>query len=121
MSIEDRVRQLLADAVADEPPMRGAPLDHALRRRRRRPLVAGAVALTLVLAAVVALATVQPRQHPLPSTISTNGWKTYTDTNGNLRFRYPPDWRLQLQEGFGQRPDRHQRLAAAPVAPAGGH
>jgi hypothetical protein len=103
MSIEDRVRQLLADAVADEPPLRGAPLDAALRRRRRRPLVAGAVALTVVLAAVVALAAVQTRQRPLPSTVSTNGWKTYTDTDRNFRFRYPPDWRLQLKEGFGGR------------------
>ena len=100
MSIEDRVRQLLADAVANEPPPRGAPLDYALRRRRRRPLVAGAVALTVVLAAVVALAAVQTRQRPLPSTVSTNGWKTYSDTNGNFRFRYPPDWRL-LKEGLG--------------------
>ena len=79
MSIEDRVRQLLVDAVANEPPLRGAPLDAALRRRRRRPLVAGAVALALLLAAVVALAAVQARQRPLPSTISTKGWKTYTD------------------------------------------
>jgi hypothetical protein len=116
MSIEDRVRQLLADAVADEPPLRGAPLEAALRRRRRRPLVAGAVALTLVLAAVVALATVQPRQRPLPSTISTNGWKTYTDTNGNLRFRYPPDWRLQLKEGFGGRGSRLVTLVPPGIA-----
>jgi hypothetical protein len=95
MSIEDRVRQLLADAVANEPPLRRAPLDHALRRRRRRPLVAGAVALTLLLAAVVVLAAVQPRQRPLPSTVSTNGWKTFTDATGHLRFRYPPDWALR--------------------------
>jgi hypothetical protein len=106
MSIEDRVRQLLTDAVANEPPLRGAPLDYALRRRRRRPLVAGAVVLTVVLAAVVALAAVQTRQRSLPSTVSTNGWKTYTDTNGNLRFRYPPDWRLQLKEGIGGRGER---------------
>jgi hypothetical protein len=95
MSIEDRVRQLLADAVANEPPLRGAPLDSALRRRRRRPLVAGAVALTVVLAAVVALAAVPPRQRPLPSTVSTNGWKTFTDASGHLRFQYPPDWALR--------------------------
>jgi hypothetical protein len=101
MTIEDRVRQLLTDAVADEPPLRGAPLDYALRRRRRRPLVAEAVALTLLLAAVVALAAVQSRQRPLPSTVSTNGWKTYSDTTGNFRFRYPPDWRLQLKEELG--------------------
>jgi len=102
MSIEDRVRQLLADAVADEPPLRGAPLDYALRRRRRRPLVVGAVALTVMLGAVVVLAAVQSRQRPLPSTVSTNGWKTYTDTDGNFRFRYPPDWRLQLKEELGE-------------------
>jgi hypothetical protein len=95
MSIEDRVRQLLTDAVANEPPLRGAPLDYALRRRRRRPLVAGAVALTVVLAAVVALAAVQTRQRPLPSTVSTKGWKTFTDATGHLRFRYPPDWALR--------------------------
>lgn len=116
MSIEDRVRQLLADAVADEPPLRGAPLDAALRRRRRRPLLAGAVALTVVLAAVVALAAVQTRQRPLPSTISTNGWKTYTNTDGNLRFRYPPDWRLQLKEGFGGRGSRFVTLVPPGIA-----
>jgi hypothetical protein len=55
----------------------------------------------VVLAAVVALVAVQPRRRPLPSTISTNAWKTYTDTSGNVRFRYPPDWRPQLKEGFG--------------------
>lgn len=102
MSIEDRVRQLLADAVADEPPLRGAPLDYALRRRRRRPLIVGAVALTVMLGAVVVLAAVQSRQHPLPSTVSTKGWKTYSDTTGNFRFRYPPDWRLQLKEERGE-------------------
>jgi hypothetical protein len=116
MSIEDRVRQLLADAVANEPPLRGAPLDAALRLRRRRPLVAGAVALTVVLAAVVALAAVQTRQRPLPSTISTNGWKTYTDTDGNFRFRYPPDWRLQLKEGFGGRGSRFVTVVPPGIA-----
>jgi hypothetical protein len=116
MSIEDRVRQLLTDAVANEPPLRGAPLDYVLRRRRRRPLVAGAVALTLVLAAVVGLAAVQARQRPLPSTISTKGWKTYTDPNGNLRFRYPPDWRLQLKEGFGWRGSRLATLVPPGIA-----
>ena len=95
MSIEDRVRQLLTDAVANEPPLRGAPLDYALRRRRRRPLVAGAVALTVVLTAVVVLAAVQARQRPLPSAVSTKGWKTLTDATGHLRFQYPPDWALR--------------------------
>jgi hypothetical protein len=98
MTIEDRVRRMLTEAVADEPPLRGAPLDRA-RRRRRRPLLIGAVALTLVLAAVGVLVAVRGvGERPLPSTVSTKGWKTYTDTTGNLRLRYPPDWRLDLQE-----------------------
>jgi hypothetical protein len=91
MTIEERVRRVLAAAVADEPSLRGAPLEHATRRRRR-PVMAGAVALALVLVAVVALAAVRSREHPLPSTISTTGWTTWTDTAGNLRFRHPPDW-----------------------------
>jgi hypothetical protein len=98
MTIEDRVRRVLAEAVADEPPLRGAPLDRAFGRRRR-PLLTGAVALTLVLGAVAVLATVWASgERPQPSTVSTKGWKTYTDTTGNLRLRYPPDWRLELQE-----------------------
>ena len=116
MSIEDRVRPLLTDAVANEPPLRGAPLDSALRRRRRRPLVAGAVVLTLLLVATVALAALQTRQHPLPSTISTSGWKTYTDTNGRFRFRYPPNWRLQLKEGFGGQGSRFVTLVPPGIA-----
>jgi hypothetical protein len=116
MSIEDRVRQLLTDAVANEPPLRGAPLDSALRRRRRRPLVAGAVALTVVLAAVVALAAVQRGQRPLPSTVSTNGWKTYSDTNGNFRFRYPPDWRLELKEGLSGRGSHYVTVVPPGIA-----
>jgi hypothetical protein len=103
MTIEDRVRQLLADAVADEPPPRGAPLERALRRRRRRPALAGAVAVVLVLAAVVGLAAVR-RERSLPTAVPTTGWKTYTDDAGNLRFRYPPDWRVeQLHTQLGPR------------------
>jgi hypothetical protein len=106
MSIEDRVRRVLAEAVAEEPPLRGAPLDHALRRRRRRPVLVGAVAMALVLAAVVALAVVKsPGERPLPSTVSTKGWKTYTDVAGNLRFRYPPDWRVKAYPVRGGGPD----------------
>jgi hypothetical protein len=114
MSIEDRVRRVLAEAVAAEPPLRGAPLDHALRRRGRRPVLVGAVAMALVLAAVVALAAVrgrpqQPPVGPTPTTtpataptttasspaVATGGWRTYTDAAHNLRFRYPPDWVLR--------------------------
>jgi hypothetical protein len=104
MTIEDRVRRVLAEAVADEPALRGAPLDHALRRRSRRPLLVGAVAMALVLAAVVGVAVVRASgERPLPSTVSTEGWKTYTDVAGNLRFRYPPDWRIVPYTGRGER------------------
>jgi hypothetical protein len=107
MTIEDRVRRVLAEAVADEPALRGAPLEHALRRRRRRPVVAGAVGLALVLAAVVAVTVARGSgERPLPSTVSTNGWKSYTDAAGNLRFRYPPDWRIvsyPIRGGHGER------------------
>jgi hypothetical protein len=92
MSIEDRVRRVLAEAVADEPALRGAPLEYASRHGRRRSVVAGVVAMALVLAAVSVLAVVQSRQRSLPNTVSTKGWKTWTDTAGNLSFRYPPDW-----------------------------
>jgi hypothetical protein len=95
MTIEDRVRQLLAEAVADEPPPRGAPLRAALRRRRRRPVLIGTTAVLLVLVAVVGLAVVRGRPRPLPTTVPTEGWRTYTDTAENLRFRYPPDWRVE--------------------------
>jgi hypothetical protein len=103
MTIEDRVRRVLAEAVADEPLLRGAPLDHALRRRSRRPVVAGAVVMAVVLAAVVALAAVRGQdERLLPSTVPTEGWKTYTDVAGNLRFRYPPGWRLVVNKELGR-------------------
>jgi hypothetical protein len=92
MSIEDRVRRVLAEAVADEPALRGAPLEYASRHRRRRLVMAGAVAMALVVAAVVVVTAVRSREHPLPSTVSTKGWKTWTDAAGNLRLLYPPDW-----------------------------
>jgi hypothetical protein len=105
MTIEDRVRRVLADAVADEPPLRGAPLDYALGRRRSRPVLAGAVAVLVVLALVVAVAVVRGSDRPATgptatttvpaTTISTAGWKTYTDAAHNLRLRYPPGWRLR--------------------------
>jgi hypothetical protein len=92
MTIEDRVRRVLADAAAGEPPPRSAPLAAVRRRRRRRPLLAGATALVLVVAAVAGLVAVRSGQRPLPSTDPTAGWKLYSDTARNLRFRYPPDW-----------------------------
>jgi hypothetical protein len=96
MTIEDRVRRVLAGAVADEPPPRGVPLQVALRRRRRRPLLAGAVAVALVLAAVAGLAVLRGR--PLPTTDPTAGWTLYTDTARNLQLRYPPGWVLRERQ-----------------------
>jgi hypothetical protein len=101
MTIEERVRRVLAEAVADEPALRGAPLDHALRRRSRRPVLAGAVAMALVLAAVVALAAVRRPDRPIPPatptlpTLPTAGWPEVVDEAGNFRFRYPPGWAVR--------------------------
>jgi hypothetical protein len=105
MTIEDRVRQLLAEAVADEPPPRHAPLERTLRRRRRRPVVAGAVAVVVVLALVVAVAALrgpsQPAAGPTatttapPSTIPTAGWPSYLDRDNNLSLRRPPGWTVR--------------------------
>ena len=124
MSIEDRVRRVLADAVADEPPLRGAPLEGITHRQRRsRSVLAGAIAMALILGAVVAFAAVRsPGRGPVaptptpstvapptpstarparpPSTVPTTGWKTFTHAASNLRFRYPPGWVIHpLPEG----------------------
>jgi hypothetical protein len=108
MTIEDRVRGLLADAVAHEPPPRGAPLERALRRRRTGPTIAGAIVVLVVLALVVALASVRRLDRPptgapattaAPATtvaaVSTAGWPAYVDRARNLRLRYPPGWKLR--------------------------
>ena len=89
-----------------------------MRRGRRRqapsgPVLAGTVALVLVLAGAVALAAVRGRADRLPvgpapttappsTSVPTDRWKTYTDAAHNLRFRYPPDWvvRRRHQEGM---------------------
>jgi hypothetical protein len=124
MSIEDRVRRVLADAVADEPPLRGAPLEGITHRQRRsRSVLAGAIAMALILGAVVAFAAVRgsvrgpvaPTPTPStvapptpstarparpPSTVPTTGWKTFTHAASNLRFRYPRGWVIHpLPEG----------------------
>ena len=98
MTIDDRVRRVLEHAVAHEPPPRTAPLPAVRRRRRRRPVLAGAVAVILVLAAMAGLVAVRTTRQPLPSTDPTAGWKVFTDTTGNLRFRYPPDWVLRERQ-----------------------
>ena len=96
MTIEDRVRRVLTEAVANEPPPRGAPLKAALRRRRR-PVLLGAAALLLVLAAVVSVVAVRRPDRvipaaPTPTTLPTAGWPEVVDDAGNFRFRYPPGW-----------------------------
>jgi hypothetical protein len=98
MTVEDRVRRVLADAVASEPPPRDAPLATVRRRRRRRPLLAGATVLILVLAVLAGLVAVRSSHRPLPSTDPTAGWKVFSDTTSNLRFRYPPDWVLRERQ-----------------------
>jgi hypothetical protein len=100
MTIEDRVRRVLAEAVADEPPPRGSPLQAAIRRRSSRPVLVGAAALLLVLAAVVSLVAVRRLDRVVPATpttptlttLPTTGWPEVTDDAGNFRFRYPPGW-----------------------------
>jgi hypothetical protein len=113
MTLEDRVRRVLHDAVATEPPQRGAPLQVAIRRRRRRPVLAGAVAAVLVLAAVAGLAAVRSSHRPLPSTDPTAGWKVFSDTTSNLRLRYPPGWRLEVD---GNGVERSVRLIPTELA-----
>ena len=102
--LEARLQRLAAEATKD---VTAPDLEVIVRRGRRRhalsgPVLAGAVALVLVLAAVVALAAVRGRADrppvgPAPTTappstiVSADRWKTYTDTAHNLRLRYPPD------------------------------
>jgi hypothetical protein len=97
MTIEDRVRRVLTQAVATEPPPRGAPLERTLRRRRRRPVLVGATAVVLVLAAVAGLVALRQPDRVVPAaptltTLPTAGWPEVVDQAGNFRFRYPPGW-----------------------------
>jgi hypothetical protein len=104
MTIEDRVRRVLHDAVADEPPPRGAPLQVAIRRRRR-PVLLGATALVLVLAAAIGLVAVRRSDRPIVpaaptlTTLPTAGWPEVVDNAGNFRFRYPPGWEARRIRG----------------------
>jgi hypothetical protein len=105
MTIEDRVRRVLTDAVATEPPPRGAPLQVAQRRRRRRPVLLGATAVVLVLAAVIGLVAVRRSDRPIVpaaptlTTLPTAGWPEVVDNAGNFRFRYPPGWEARRIRG----------------------
>jgi hypothetical protein len=95
MSIEDRVRRVLNEAVATEPPPERSPFEEVTRRRRRRPLVAATVALAILLVAAVAFTGIRVREErpvmPTP-TIVPPDWKEFRDQEANLSFRYPPDW-----------------------------
>jgi hypothetical protein len=115
--LDARLQRLAAEATKHA---RAPEVEVIMRRGRRRrvlsrPVLAGTVAMALVLAAVVALAAVRGQDRtpagptattvPTPSTVPTNGWKTYTDVAGNLRFRYPPDWRIKAHPVRGGGPD----------------
>ena len=120
MSIEERVRQMLAEAVATEPAPTGAPLERAMRRRRRRPLRVAAVAMVLVLCAAVALIGVRllvTRPGPLPSVPPAvpSNWKSFQSAAPNLKFRYPPDWVVQSKGNITVVPPRPAGSGAPPV------
>jgi hypothetical protein len=131
MTIEDRVRRVLTDAVATEPPPRTAPLPAVRRRRQRRPVLAGAVALVLVLAAVVGLVAIRGRTGASPATpvptstppttvVSTAGWTAYTDADHNLRLRHPADWVVRPRHAEGMvtlAPPEHAGKALARQPP----
>jgi hypothetical protein len=109
--LDARLERLAAEATKDaEVP----DVEVIMRRGRRRralsgPVLAGTVALVLVLAAVVGLATVRgqgrlptgpPATTAAPATtISTAGWPAYVDRAHNLRLRYPPGWKLRPGPG----------------------
>jgi hypothetical protein len=116
--LDARLERLAAEATKHA---RAPDVAVIMRRGRRRralsgPVLAGTVALVVVLAAVVALAAVRgqdrapvaplpttsPTTAPTSTTVSADRWKTYTDAAHNLRFRYPPDWvvRRRHQEGM---------------------
>src|SRR6266542_2939448 len=98
MTIEERVRRMLAEAVAAEPAPSGAPFDRAVRRRRRRSLRAAVVAVALLLAATVVVTgvhalTTKPGAVPTVPPAVPTGWKTFQNVGFyNLKFRYPIDW-----------------------------
>jgi hypothetical protein len=104
MTIEERVRRMLAEAVAVEPAPSGAPFERALRRRRWRPLRAVAVAVALLLVVAVVVTGVRflgTSPGPVPTgPVTPPGWKTFQSDVYNLQFRYPPDWVVQGRGGF---------------------
>jgi hypothetical protein len=114
MTIEERVRRMLAEAVAAEPAPPGAPFERAVRRGRRRPLRIAVVSMALLLAAAVAVTGVRavgskpalPAAPPAGPAVPPS-WKTFQDARYNLTFRYPPDWVVQGHGGFLIAPRRY--------------
>jgi hypothetical protein len=95
MSIEDRLRGMLAEVVATEPPPERSPFEQVARRRRRRPLIAATVALALLLVVAVALTGNRLLEgRPVGPTAASvpPDWKEYRDQEADLSFRYPPGW-----------------------------
>jgi hypothetical protein len=102
MSIEDRLRGALAEAVATEPPPERSPFEQIARRRRRRPLIAATAALALLLVAAVAFTGIRvlgERPVKPTSTIVPPDWKEYRDQEADLSFRYPSDWVVRTDLG----------------------
>ncbi len=107
MTIEERVRRMLTEAVTVEPAPSGAPFEQAVRRRRRRPLRAAVVAMALLLTATVVVAGVRalgtkptlPVAPPVAPAVPPD-WKTFQNRTYNVQFRYPPDWVVEQQGGF---------------------
>jgi hypothetical protein len=103
MTIEERVRRMLTEAVAAEPAPAGAPFERAVRRHRRRPLRIAVVAVALLLTAAVVVAgisTTSPKPAPPVAPVVPSNWKTFQSQPYNLQFRYPPDWVVRQEGGF---------------------
>lgn len=104
MTIEERVRRMLAEAVATEPAPSGAPFDRALRRRRWRLVRAVVVAAALLLVVAMVVTGVRflgTRPAPVPTgPVTPPGWKTFQNDFYNLQFHYPPEWVVQGRGGF---------------------
>jgi hypothetical protein len=126
--LDDSLQRLAAEATKDVTPPEVAVIMRHGRHRQAlsRPVLVGTVALVVVLAAAVALAAVPGQDRapvgpaattvPTPSTVSTKGWKTYTDTTGNLRFRYPPDWRIVAYPVRGRNGEQYLMLVPPRIA-----
>jgi hypothetical protein len=134
--LQERLERLAAEATRDAATPDVQVIVRRARHRRTlsRPVLAGTVALVVVLAGVVGLAAVRgradhspvgpapttaPTSAPTSTSISTDRWKTYTDAAHNLRFRHPPDWvvRRRNQEAtVTLAPPEHARrmLATSP-------